>query len=88
MAASFSASNGARIRIWPDATERDVFHARRLNNLRLGVQTCLAVDLFEIVANLAELDLEDPDQAAEAMAIAAWAERRRGLRAPDASQHG
>jgi hypothetical protein len=72
VAASFNASTGAAISIWRDPDEREVFHAHRLDD-RSDVQTCLAVDLFEVIAELAGLDLEDEIQAAEAMGMAARA---------------
>jgi hypothetical protein len=38
-------------------------------------QICLAVDLFEVIAELAGLDLEDASQSAEAVALADRAQR-------------
>jgi len=40
---------------------------------------CLAVDLFEVIAELSGLDLEDRAEAAEAVALAEEARRRLGF---------
>jgi hypothetical protein len=71
--ASFNTSTGAAISIWRDPGEPEVFHAGRLDDPAGEVQSCLAVDLFEVIADLGGLDLEDGIQAAEAMGIAARA---------------
>jgi hypothetical protein len=42
-------------------------------------QICLAVDLFEVIAELAGLDLERHEQAAEAIGLAEEAQRRLGI---------
>jgi hypothetical protein len=73
MQVTLRASNGAKILVW---REDDVFSARRAEDPIEATQTCLGLDLFEIVAELADLDLEDGAQAAEAIELAGSAERR------------
>jgi hypothetical protein len=46
-----------------------LFHAR-LEDAIGNEQVCLGVDLFEVIAELAGLDLEQPDEAAEALELA------------------
>jgi hypothetical protein len=72
MDVTLAASTGARIDVW---REVDLFHARRADHVAKP-QTCVSVDLFEVIAELAALDLDDPTQAAEAMSLAAQAQRR------------
>jgi hypothetical protein len=67
------ASNGAKILVW---REEDLFCARRAEAPREQPQTCLGLDLFEIVAELTGLDLEDVAQAAEAIELADHAQHR------------
>ncbi len=74
MDVTLAASTGARIDVWREA---DLFNARRADHVTQP-QTCLSVDLFEMIAELADLDLDDPAQAAEAMGLAAQAQRRLG----------
>lgn len=76
MDVTLGTSTGAQIVVW---REKDVFHARRIDR-REEPQTCWAVDLFEVIAELAQLDLNDPAQAAEALRLAARAQRRLRLR--------
>jgi hypothetical protein len=52
--------------VWWDG---DLFHACP-NDAVADAQVCLGVDLFEVVAELAELDLEREDQALEALELA------------------
>ncbi|HWF33815.1 MAG TPA: hypothetical protein VG295_00535 [Solirubrobacteraceae bacterium] len=66
-------SNGAKILVW---REDDLFSARRVGAAIDETQTCLGLDLFEIVADLADLDLEDGAEAAEAIELAGSAQRR------------
>ncbi|HWF73720.1 MAG TPA: hypothetical protein VG186_10280 [Solirubrobacteraceae bacterium] len=73
MRVTLRASNGAKILVW---REDDLFSARRAEAPIEQVQTCLGLDLFEIVAELADLDLEDGAQAAEAIELAGSAQRR------------
>jgi hypothetical protein len=65
MKVTIIASNGAEIVVW---REQDTYSARRAEEAS-EPQICLAVDLFEVIAELAELDLERADQAAEALAL-------------------
>ena len=51
------------------------FHARRANAVD-DVQICLGVDLFEVIAELADLDLDSETGAAEATALAVEAQRQ------------
>jgi hypothetical protein len=72
MTVTLAVSTGARINV---RRERDLFYAERTD--RPGEpQTCWGVDLFEVIAQLAELDLDDHPQAAEAIKLAAGAQRR------------
>jgi 23S rRNA G2445 N2-methylase RlmL len=72
MKVTVKASNGHELVIW---RERDTFFARRAKEA-CEAQVCLAVDLFEVIAELAELDLERAGQAAEAVALSEDAQRR------------
>lgn len=72
MDVTLGASTGAKIAVW---RENDLFYARRIDR-KDEPQTCWAVDLFEVIAELAQLDLDDPRQAAEALSLAANAQRR------------
>jgi hypothetical protein len=72
MKLTLRASTGAKILVW---REDEFFHARRLD-AAFPAQACLAVDLFEVIAELTGLDLEQGAQAAEAMSLAEDAERR------------
>jgi hypothetical protein len=72
MKVTLGASTGARIAVW---REKDLFRARRVDR-KDEPQTCWGVDLFEVIAELAQLDLDDPAQAAEALRLAARAQRR------------
>lgn len=65
-------STGTDVVVWRDGT---LFYAVRAGAEK-EPQVCLAVDLFEVIAELAQLDLDDPPQAAEALRLAANAQRR------------
>jgi hypothetical protein len=69
---TLTASTAAKIVVW---REDDLFHAR-LSDATERSQVCLAVDLFEVVADLAGLDLDNENQAAEAMSLAEDAQER------------
>lgn len=73
MQVTLRASNGAKILVW---REEELFCARRPEAPEDETQTCLGLDLFEIVAEIAELDLEDGAQAAEAIELSGTAQRR------------
>jgi hypothetical protein len=75
MQVTLRVSNGAKILVW---REDDLFSARRVGDPTEETLTCLGLDLFEIVAELADLELEDGAQAAEAIELAGSAERQLG----------
>jgi hypothetical protein len=70
--ATLTASTAAKIVIW---REDDLFYARA-HDSTVRPQVCMAVDLFEVIAEIAGLDLEVGEQAAEAMSLAEAARRR------------
>ena len=72
MKATVRASTGTRILIW---REQDTFFARAAD-AAVEPQVCLAVDLFEVIAELAGLDLESSAKTAEALKLAEEAQRR------------
>ncbi len=72
MRITLTASTGAKIFVWRDD---DMFHAR-LARESDDVQICLGIDLFEVIAELAGLDLEQERQAQEAMTLAERAQRQ------------
>ena len=71
------ASNGAQIRVW---RENDLYYARRAGSA-VEPQICAAVDLFEVIAELAGLNLDLTAQSAEAVELSLEAQRE--LDAPD-----
>jgi hypothetical protein len=75
MKLTLTPSTGETIVVWRD---RDTYCARRAGDAT-EPEVCLAVDLFEVIAELAGLDLDRDDQAAEAVRLAD--EAQRGLRA-------
>lgn len=62
---TLTASTAAKIVVWKQG---DLYHTHRLE-MPEHPQVCLAVDLFEVLAELAGLDLEQREQAAEATAL-------------------
>ncbi len=62
MTATLTASTGAKILVW---RERDMFAALRAGGDE-EAQICLGIDLFEVIAELAGLDLNDEQQSDEA----------------------
>ncbi len=72
MKVTLTASTGAKILVW---RQDDVFSARRAGSAE-PAQVCLPVDLFEVIAELAELDLESAAGAAEATELAARAQKQ------------
>jgi hypothetical protein len=72
MTVTLTASTGAKILVW---RERDMFAALRAGGSE-EAQICLGVDLFEVVAELAELDLDDEEQCEEATRLADDARHR------------
>jgi hypothetical protein len=69
-----TATTGATIVVW---REDELFHAH-LPASPLAPQVCQAVDLFEVVAELAGLDLEVAERSAEAVSLAARAQQTLG----------
>jgi hypothetical protein len=65
------ASTGAKILVW---RESDLYHAQR-SDPSTDTQVCLAMDLFEVIAELAGL-LERGAESAEAIELAESAPRR------------
>jgi hypothetical protein len=59
-------STAKSVVIWWDG---ELFHARS-SDAAGDDQVCLGVDLFEVIAELAALNLDDEDQAAEALELA------------------
>lgn len=72
MPLTLRASTGAKILVW---RENDLYHAQRSDS-STDTQVCLAMDLFEVIAELAGLDLERGAEAAEAIELAESALRR------------
>jgi hypothetical protein len=72
MTVTFTASTGAKIVVWQ---EEDMFAASRAGPAE-EAQICLGVDLFEVVAELAGLDLDDERDADEASRLAVEARQR------------
>jgi len=72
MTVTFTASTGAQILVW---REKDMFAASRAGATE-EAQICLGIDLFEVVAELAGLDLDDETQAGEATRLADEARQR------------
>jgi hypothetical protein len=65
-----SASNGTSLLVW---REDDTYCARR-EGTAIQPEVCLAVDLFEVIAELAGLDLDRDDDASEAIRLAEYAQ--------------
>jgi len=72
MTLSFTASTGVKILVW---REKDMFAASRAGTAD-EPQICLGIDLFEVIAELAGLDLEDQRDAEEATRLADEARQR------------
>jgi hypothetical protein len=83
MKAQVTASTGRTVVVWRDGR---LFHARPKDTAG-EAQVCLGVDLFEVIAELAVLDLGLPEEAAEALALADAA-RAELLRGGDADGDG
>ncbi len=66
MKTNIQATTGAKILVWKRG---DLIHASSDTEGK-DPQVCLAVDLFEVIADLAGLDLDRKSQAAEAVALA------------------
>ena len=72
MTVNLTASTGAKILVWRD---KDMFAALRAGGTE-EAQVCLGIDLFEVVAELAGLDLDDDEQSEEATRLADEARQR------------
>jgi hypothetical protein len=80
MNVTLRASTAAKIVVWMDG---EVYYARVADSADQP-QACMDVDLFEVIAELAGLNLDQGEQAAEAMRLAETAQRRL---APDSTVH-
>jgi hypothetical protein len=76
MTVTFTASTGAKILVW---REKDMFAASRAGAAE-EAQICMGIDLFEVIAELAGLDLDDERDAQEATQLAAEARQRLSSR--------
>jgi hypothetical protein len=72
MTVTLTASTGAKILVW---REKDMF-AALLAGGNEEAQICLGIDLFEVIAELAGLDLDDLRQSGEATRLAIEARQR------------
>ncbi len=72
MTVSLTATTGAKILVW---REKDMFAALRAGGSE-EAQICLGVDLFEVIAELSGLDLDDEEQSEEATRLATEARQR------------
>lgn len=70
MQCMLTATTGVKIVVW---REGEMFHANAPGSSS-APQVCLAVDLFEVIAELAGLDLDVAEQSAEAVGLAARAQ--------------
>ncbi|MBV9683565.1 MAG: hypothetical protein JO286_00695 [Solirubrobacterales bacterium] len=72
MTVTLTTSTGAKILVW---REKDMFAALR-PGASAEAQICLGIDLFEVIADLAGLDLDERAQSAEATRLAGEARQR------------
>ena len=72
MKVTLTATTGTTILVWH---QDEMFYARPTDTMS-EAQICLPIDLFEVIAELAGLDLEDDGQSAEAVGLAVQAQRR------------
>jgi hypothetical protein len=72
MTVTLTASTGAKILVW---REKDMFAALRAGGSE-EAQICLGIDLFEVIAELADLDLDNEEHSEEATQLAADARQR------------
>ena len=72
MGLTLTASTGAKILVW---SEGDTFCARLADATEAEPEICLGIDLFEVIAELGGLELEDGMQAAEALSLSERAQR-------------
>jgi hypothetical protein len=71
MKTMLTVSTGVRLVVWREGA---MFHARVADTAG-ETQICLPVDLFEVIAELAGLDLDNSRDAAEAVELAERCER-------------
>ncbi|HET6869598.1 MAG TPA: hypothetical protein VFH80_27040 [Solirubrobacteraceae bacterium] len=69
---TLTASTGAKILVW---REKDMFAALRAGGSE-EAQICLGIDLFEVIAELAGLDLDNEEESEEATQLANDARQR------------
>jgi hypothetical protein len=79
MGVTLTATTGAKILVW---SEGDTFCAR-LADSTAEPEICLGIDLFEVIAELAGLDLEEGSQAAEALSLSERAQRALARERPE-----
>jgi len=72
MTVTLTASTGAKILVW---REKDMFAALRAGGSE-EAQICLGIDLFEVIAELAGLDLDNEQESDEATQLATDARQR------------
>jgi hypothetical protein len=72
MTVSFTASTGVNVIVW---REKDMFAASRADAAE-EAQICLGIDLFEVIAELAGLDLDDEQDTDEATQLSGEALQR------------
>jgi hypothetical protein len=72
MTVTLTASTGAKILVW---REKDMFAALRAGGSE-EAQICLGIDLFEVIAELAGLDLDNEEESEEATQLATEARQR------------
>ncbi len=72
MTVTLTASTDAKILVW---REKDMFAAQLAGGTE-EAQICLGIDLFEVIAELAGLDLEDKGQSEEATRLSTEARQR------------
>jgi hypothetical protein len=72
MTVTLTATTGAKILVW---REKDMFAALRAGGSE-EAQICLGIDLFEVIAELAGLDLENEEESDEATQLATEARQR------------
>jgi hypothetical protein len=82
MTVTLTASTGAKIFVWRDC---DMF-AASLAGTAGEAQICLGIDLFEVIAELAGLDLDSELDAYEATRLAT--EARQRLSSLPVERHG
>jgi hypothetical protein len=72
MKVTVTTSTGVELVVW---REQDMYAVQRADATH-DAQICLGIDLFEVLAELAGLELDDRTNAREAIELAAEAQRR------------